>query len=201
MHRKDLDKFYSDKRLGSFVENGKTYFRLFAPQAERVTLITYTKAENSTGKKYKMICDADGVWEAVIEGELFGIFYGFSVKQKHQRPDEEIVCLDPYAKAVVTLNNYLNPRKSIVVKENDYDWQGDEWIQMDWRDLVIYEMHVRDMTAHKSSGAKNLGTYRALVDKKNNGGINYIKNLGVNAVELLPVQEFGNVEIPLKKSL
>ncbi len=199
MHRKDLDKFYSDKRLGSFVENGKTYFRLFAPQAERVTLITYTKAENSTGKKYKMICDADGVWEAVIEGELFGIFYGFSVKQKHQRPDEEIVCLDPYAKAVVTLNNYLNPRKAIVVRENNYDWQDDEWIQMDWRDLVIYEMHVRDMTAHKTAGSRNPGTYKALVDKKIKGGINYLKNLGVNAVELLPVQEFGNVEIPFKK--
>jgi len=199
MQKMDLDKFYSSKRLGSFVEDGKTYFRLFAPRAERVMLITFTKAENSSGKKFKMNCDADGVWEAVIEGELFGIFYGFSVLQKTRKNDEEIVCLDPYAKAITTLNNFFNPRKAIVIKEDDFNWQGDEWIQMDWRDLIIYEMHVRDMTAHKSSGAKKPGTFNALIDKNIKGGIKYIKSLGVNAVELLPVQEFGNIEIPFNK--
>lgn len=199
MHKKDPDSFYSTKRRGSFVEEGKTYFRLFAPSAERVTLITYTKAENSTGKKFKMNCDPDGVWEASLEGELSGTYYCYSIKHKYQKDEEEVVCFDPYAKAFASLNNYLNPRKAIVINENDYDWEGDEWIQFDWRDLIIYEMHVRDMTAHKTSGAKNPGTYKGLTEKNIKGGINYIKNLGVNAVEILPIQEFGNVEIPFNK--
>lgn len=198
MHRKDLDKFYSSKRLGSFTENGKTFFRLFAPQAERVMLVTCTKAENSSGKKYKMLRDADGVWEVILDRELYGLFYGFRIK--HKKIKEEIVCTDPYAKAVATFNNYLNPRKSIVVKDNDYNWENDKWILRDWRDLIIYEMHLRDMTAHPSSGAKFPGTYKGLIEKGITGGIEYIKSLGVNAVELLPVQEFANIEIPFRKS-
>ncbi len=67
---------------------------------------------------------------------------------------EDIVCIDPYAKAVATYQTYFSPRRAIVVKEGNYDWEGDEWIQSDWRDLIIYEMHIRDMTEHQSSGSK-----------------------------------------------
>lgn len=198
MHKKDLDKYYSSKKLGSFVEDDKTIFRIFAPRAERVMLFIYKKAESSQGKKYKMIKDDDGVWEAEFDEELYGLFYSFLIR--HKNSDEDVICLDPYAKAVATLNNYLNPRKAIVVNEDDFDWENDEWIQMDWHDLIIYEMHVRDMTAHKTSGAKNPGTYKGLTENGINGGIDYIKSLGVNAVELLPVQEFANVEIPFNKT-
>ncbi len=197
MSKKDLDRFYSSKRLGSFIESGKTIYRVFAPQAERVLLVTYTKVEHSSGKKFKMIRDHDGVWEASLDGEFYGSFYGYQIKHKYSK--EEIVCIDPYAKAVATFNNYLNPRKAIVVKENNYDWENDEWIQRDWRDLIIYEMHIRDMTAHPSSGATSPGTYKGLIEKGKTGGIEYIKSLGVNAVEFLPVQEFANIEIPFNK--
>lgn len=198
MHKKNLDKFYSSKKLGSFIENDKTVFRLFAPQAERVLLITYSKVENSSGKKFKMIRDKDGVWETYLDGNLTGSFYGYQVKYKNNK--EENVCIDPYSKAVATYNNYLNPRKSIVVEENNYDWENDRWIQRDWRDLIIYEMHLRDMTAHPSSGAKRPGTYKGLIEKGITGGIEYINKLGVNAVEFLPLQEFGNIEIPFNKN-
>jgi pullulanase len=198
MHKKDLDKFFSFKRLGSFAEDGRTIFRLFAPQAERVLLILYSNAENSSGKKFKMIRDSDGVWETSLDSELYGSFYGYQVKHKNVR--DEIVCIDPYSRAVATYNNYLNPRKSIVIKDNDYDWENDEWIQRDWRDLIIYEMHLRDMTAHPSSGANFPGTYKGLIENGITGGIEYIKSLGVNTVELLPIQEFANIEIPFNKS-
>jgi pullulanase/glycogen debranching enzyme len=198
MHKKDLDKFYSSKRLGSFTENDKTIFRLFAPQAERVLLIIYPKVENSSGKKFKMVRDNDGVWEASLDGNLHGSFYGYQVKHKNKK--DEVVCIDPYAKAIATFNNYLNPRKSIVVKDDNYDWENDHWIQRDWRDLIIYEMHLRDMTAHPSSGAKFPGTYKGLIEKGITGGIEYIKKLGVNTVEFLPVQEFANIEIPFNKN-
>lgn len=206
--QKELDKFYSDlpdrqagKRLGSFVENGKTYFRLFTPNAEKVSLLTFEKPEQTKGKEFQMMRDENGVWETSLDGELYGLFYGFKVCHPGTPCIEDLVCVDPYAKAVATFQTYFSPRRAIVVKEGNYLWEGDEWIQRDWRDLIIYEMHIRDMTEHPSSGVTERGTYKGLVEKGKVGGIDYIKNLGINTVELLPSHEFANIEIPFKDSL
>ncbi len=199
--QKKFDQLYSDKKLGSFVKEGKTFFRVFSPSAEDVKLIMFENPEHVFGKAYEMGKDENGVWEVSLEGELYGSFYGYRVKHRDIPGIENIICLDPYAKAVTTFNTYFNPRRAIVIKEDDYNWEGDEWLQMDWRDLIIYEMHIRDMTEHRSSGAKERGTYKGLIEKGKSGGIDYLKSLGVNAVELLPAQEFANIEIPFKDSL
>ena len=196
----ELDKYYSDKKLGSFIKDGKTFFRLFAPNAEKVFLVTFNQPEDSASSKYELVKDNDGVWEIVLDGEKYGLYYGFLVKHHGKKLDSNIICLDPYAKAAATLNTYGSPRRAIVVKENDYDWDGDEWIRRNWRDLIIYEMHVRDMTMHPSSGVNNPGTYIGLTEENRWGGINYIYGLGVNTVELLPAHEFANIEIPYQKS-
>jgi pullulanase/glycogen debranching enzyme len=196
---KELDKYYSSKKLGSFVEDNKTCFRLFAPCAVKVLLVMFDSLGDKNGIAFEMVKDSDGIWEYVIEGEKFGAYYGYKVFHGKTNKEEAPLCIDPYSKAVATFNTYMNPRKSIVVKENNYNWEGDTWIRNDWRDLIIYEMHVRDMTAHPSSGAKKPGTYQGLVEKGITGGIDYIKNLGVNAVELLPCQEYANVEIPFNR--
>ncbi len=196
----ELNKIYSDKKLGSFVENGKTFFCLFAPNAEQVTLVTKNSPENSVQKEYEMQKDKDGVWETSIDGEHYGLFYGYKVKHSNDPESGKVICIDPYAKAVASFNTYFNPRLSIVIKENNYDWENDSWIQRDWHDLIVYEMHVRDMTEHESSGVNERGTYEGLTEKGKRGGLDYIKSLGVNTVELLPAQEFGNVEAPFKDS-
>jgi pullulanase len=192
----ELDKYYSDKKLGAFVQDGKTYFRLFTPNAEKVTLVVFDNVKDEKGIEYQMTRDENAVWETSIDGEHYGKFYGFLVKHKDKEP---VLCIDPYAKAVASYNNYFTPRKSVLVKDDNYNWQDDNWIQRDWSDLIIYEMHVRDMTEHSSSGAKERGTYRGLVEKGRTGGIDYIKKLGVNTVELLPSQEYANIEIPYKQ--
>jgi len=194
----ELDKYHSDKKLGSFVENGKTFFRIFTPNAEKVTLVIFNKVDDKSGKEYELVRDENAVWETALDGELYGKFYGFNVKHKGK---ETVLCLDPYAKAVASYNTYFTPRKGIVIKEGDYNWDSDNWIQRDWRDIIVYEMHVRDMTEHLSSGVKEKGTYQGLIENGKTGGINYIKNLGVNTIELLPAQEFANIEIPFKDSL
>ncbi len=145
-----------------------------------------------------MTRDENAVWETVLDGELYGKFYGFNVKHKDK---DAVFCLDPYAKAVASLQHLFYSTKVIVVKEGNYNWESDNWIQRDWRDLIVYEMHVRDMTEHPTSGVKERGTYKGLIEKGKTGGIDYIKNLGVNTVELLPSQEFANIEIPFKDSL
>jgi pullulanase/glycogen debranching enzyme len=198
LRQNELDKFYSDKKLGSFVEDGKTFFRLFTPNAEKVSLIIFNSVDDKTGKEYEMIRDENAVWETSLDGELYGKFYGYNVKHKDK---DAVLCLDPYAKAVASYNTYFTPRKGVVVKEGDYDWKSDNWIQRDWRDLIVYEMHVRDMTEHQTSGVTERGTYKGLVEKGKTGGIGYIKDLGINTVELLPSQEFANIEIPFKDSL
>jgi len=198
---KNLDKYYSTKRLGSFVEHGKTFFRLFAPDAESVALVTFKDAEDTAGNEYKMFRDNEGVWETSIDGEQYGLFYGYKVYNPKYPLTKNVICIDPYTKAVASYNTYFTPRRSMVVKEGNYDWHGDHWIQRDWRDLIIYEMHIRDMTADPSSGADKPGTYQGLIEHGKTGGIDYIKKLGVNTVELLPSQEFANIEIPYKDSL
>ena len=94
----------------------------------------------------------------------------------------------------------------MVVEEKDYNAlvgrrEDDKWIKRDWRDLIIYEMHVRDMTIDKSSGVEERGTYKGLTELCKPGGLSYIKSLGINTVELLPSQEFANIESPYKDSL
>jgi len=199
---KELDKYYSSKQLGSFVEDGKTLFRLFAPNAQSVTLITFQDLNQKNGDEFKMDRDNNGVWEVIVDGEKYGIYYGFKVIHKESSAEEKnVICVDPYAKAVATFNTYFSPRRAIVLKENEYNWEDDNWIQRDWRDLIIYEMHIRDATAHFSSGSSKPGTYQGLIEKGKSGGIDYIKSLGVNTVELLPAQEFANIEIPFNDSL
>ncbi len=194
--QRKLDKIYSDKKLGAFVENNKSYFRLFTPNAEDVSLVIFENVDDSAGVVYDMTRDENSVWEVVIDEVLYGKYYNFLVKHKNK---EAVLCLDPYAKAVASFNSYFTPRKGIIIKENDFDWEGDTWIRNNWRDLIIYEMHIRDMTEHPSSEVEQRGTYLGLTEKNKKGGLSYIKKLGVNAVELLPSMEFANVEIPYRK--
>jgi len=200
-HLKSLDKFYSAKKLGSSVEPGKTIFRLFAPQAKQVVLFTFNNVNEAEGKQRQMEKDIDGVWFVSLEGEHPGLFYGYKVINEEADKNSDVLCIDPYSRAVASYNEYFTPRKSIVIKDDNYDWEGDSWIKRDWRDAIIYEMHIKDQTAHPSSGAKRPGTYMGLTEKGIKGGLDYIKALGVNTVELLPAQEFANIEIPYKDSL
>lgn len=200
-HLNDLDKFYSTKKLGAFVQDNQTVFRLFAPQALDVNLYLFERPEDKKGKTFKMIRDSNGVWEFAYHKPLNKIYYGFRIKNSpNENIDKNPLCIDPYSKAVTSLTTYYNPRKSILV-DLPFDWEGDTWIQQDWRDLVIYEMHLRDMTYHQTSGVSNPGTYLGLTEKNKTGGLSYIKNLGVNTVELLPAMDFGRIEIPYKDTL
>lgn len=71
----------------------------------------------------------------------------------------------------------------------DFDWEGDRPLNLKMEDLVIYELHVRGFTQHPSSGVEHPGTYLGLTEK-----LDYLKDLGVNCVELMPVNEFNELE-------
>lgn len=197
-----LDKLYSTKKLGAFYEDGRTHFRLFAPQAAKVVLYLFDSPGDKKGEVHQMAKADDGVWDIALWGEKYGKYYAFKVYRNSSETESEApLCLDPYAKAVATYNTYLSPRLGIILKEDTYNWEGDRWIQQDWRDVILYEMHIRDATAHATAGAKKPGTYMGLTEKGITGGLPYIKELGVTTVELLPSMEFANIELPYKKEL
>ncbi|MBI3189839.1 MAG: pullulanase, partial [Ignavibacteriales bacterium] len=102
---------------------------------------------------------------------------------------------------VVTKTNWHQQAKTLIVN-TEYDWEGDTFVAPDnYSKLIIYESHVRDLTAHSSSGISSKGTYKGLTEEGKQGGLSYLKELGVNAIELLPTQKFGNIELPYRDSI
>ena len=110
--------------------------------------------------------------------------------------DRTKILLDPYARSITGRSVWGREpdpgdpfvHRGQIIRE-DYDWEGDKLLEIPFRDLVIYEMHVRSATMHPSSGVKYPGTYAGLTGK-----IPYLKKLGVNCVELMPVFEFDEYE-------
>lgn len=110
--------------------------------------------------------------------------------------NEENVLLDPYSRAVTGQRKWgEKPEggkdfeyRARVVKSS-FDWGNIKQLEQPFEDLVIYETHVRGYTKDKSSGVSAPGTFAGLKDK-----IPYLKDLGINAVELMPIFEFNEME-------
>ncbi|NQT24034.1 pullulanase [candidate division KSB1 bacterium] len=201
-----LNEFQSDKKLGCFTENGDAVFRLFAPQAAQVQLALFNIYDQFSHAVHEMIRDLDGVWEIRLPKSLNAKYYAYRLNGRSPNSSKgfsEIDIPDPYSQAVVTTNDYRHVAKSLVQPDTEFDWQRDSWVCPKPESLMIYELHVRDMTAHETSGlpADRRGTYQGLSEFGHRGGLDYIRALGMNAVELLPVHEFTNIEIPYKDAI
>jgi pullulanase len=201
-----LDKFISSKPLGYQIENGGTAFRLFAPRATRVHVLLFERPDGKTGMEWPMTRDKDGVWEAAIDGVHYNAFYGYRIwgnAHATEMFNPNVVVADPYSKAVVSRNHYTHESKSLIPAPQDFQWETPGWICPDLEDLVVYEMHVRDATVHASSGIRPewRGSYLGLTETGRGGGLDHVRSLGVNAVELMPCQEFGNLEPDFQKPM
>jgi pullulanase len=198
-----LDSLLSDKILGCTKENSGTAFRVFAPRAAAVRLELFERFDDPGGRMVELTRDSDGVWEAFLADSFPERFYGYRISGPPGESESflpDVTVADPYGRALSTRNHYLHAGRTLIPSVSSFDWKGDGWIAPAMEDLVIYEMHVRDMTVHPSSGVdpRLRGTYAGLIQPGRAGGIDYIASLGVNAVELLPVQEFANIEIDFK---
>ncbi|NQU68783.1 MAG: pullulanase [Candidatus Marinimicrobia bacterium] len=187
---------------GVTVKEGKTEFLIMAPASYRVELIVFENFADATGKSYEMIRKDGNHYSLAISSDLSGKYYGYRFynydKSTQEFPEKTIVA-DPYSRAVASQNIYNSVAKSLIYSDN-FDWQQDTWVSYDPRDLIIYEAHLKDMTAHPSSGARYPGTYTGFVDKLQSGGIAHLKDMGYNAIEFLPLFDFGNVELPFRDS-
>lgn len=197
---------------GAVVLADGVQFVLFSRHAAAVSVLLYDDPKRDPVEEIVLDpkqCRRGDLWSVFVPGLTDGQIYAFRVQGPNDaalghRFDPSVALLDPYAKA--TTSNRHSPRRSrspyqgsnadrpkSVVVSDDFDWAGDAPLNRPLADAVIYELHVRGLTMHASSGVRSPGTFRGLVDK-----IPYLKDLGVTAVELLPVHEFDHLEHPRK---
>jgi len=181
---------------GAFLRPGGIEFKIYAPSSDIVKLVIFEKVDDESGFEYPMEKLKNGDWTYFLKNAPLGTMYGYRLAGPWN--DENVIVADPYSKATVTQNNWRHVAKSLVI-DAAFDWEGDTWTNIHPRDLIIYEAHVRDMTVHKSSNATAKGSYLGFIEKDQNGGIEHLKSLGVNAVQFLPLWDFANFEIPYRQ--
>ncbi|MCM8756506.1 MAG: alpha-amylase family glycosyl hydrolase, partial [Candidatus Omnitrophica bacterium] len=190
--------------FGATIVPGGVNFSIYSRYATSCTLVLFEKHspqpcceiafpdEWRIGNVFTMV---------VFNLDYDNIEYGFRMdgpfdpKNGH-RFDKTKILMDPYAKViggrdvwgvVPDWNNIYQHRARICF--DDFDWENDHPLEIPIEDLIIYEMHVRGFTRHPSSGVKHPGTFAGIIEK-----IPYLKELGINCVELMPIHEFDEFE-------
>jgi len=124
----------------------------------------------------------------------FGKCTGFEADSRATGPQPDDLWSEASATGDLSFSseeNLLHLPRCIVIDDGDFDWQGDAPLNYPLRFSVLYETHVRGLTAHASSGVKHPGTYLGVIEK-----IPYFKELGITSLEFLPIQEFNENELP-----
>ena len=200
--------------IGATLVTGGANFCVFSRSATSIELLLFEEVDDARPSRVIPIDPLANrtyhYWHVFVPGVEAGQIYGFRACGPFQpdrgfRFDPSKLLLDPYARAIVVPKSYsreaarregdnmATAMKSVVTDPHAYDWEGDVPLKRPWSRTIIYEMHVRGFTAHPSSGLpeSKRGTYAALVDK-----IPYLRQLGITAVELLPVFQFDPQDAP-----
>lgn len=190
------EKYTYSGSLGTFWTPEKTAFRLWAPTAEAVSICLYRSGDPGADDllaQLRMQPDICGTWAAERFGNLNGIYYTYLVTVDGQ-PRE--VC-DPYAKTTG-----INGCRAMIldmasVNPLQWDTDADPHAGKSITDAVLYELHIRDLSADPSAHIENKGKFLGLTETgtKTRGGhptgLDHIKALGVTHVHLLPMYDFG----------
>jgi len=200
--------------LGSTVRDGGVNFSIFSRAASGVELLLFDREDDARPVRVIGIDSSTNrtyhYWHVFVAGVQPGQIYGYRVHGPHDpasgmRFDSSKVLLDPYGRGVVVPKNYsreaaqqqegnaATAMKSVVVDPSTYDWEGDAPLRRRSSQTIIYEMHVRGFTCDPSSSVpeKIRGTYAGLIEK-----IPHLQQLGITAVELLPVFQFDAQDCP-----
>jgi glycogen operon protein len=183
---------------------GGLNFSVYTSAGTSCTLVLFSRTEESPLAEirvpdYYRIGDVYSI--VVYDLDYEDLEYGFRIDGPHEpdqghRFDRTNILMDPYARVIsgrdewgVEPNWDRSYQYRSRVAFDDFDWEGDSPLEINDADLVIYELHVRSFTKNENSGVKFKGTYAGIVEK-----IPYLKALGINAVELMPVFEFDEFE-------
>ena len=187
---------YNGCDLGAQWTPAKTVFRVWAPTAEKVCVNLY---RSGTPDAEDLLCqlhmhpDKKGTWTAQRVGNLQGLYYTYQVLVDGHLTE----ACDPYARTTG-----VNGQRAMILDLASTDPEGWEHDRNPHAgesitDAVIYELHIRDLSAHRSSRIKNKGKFLGLTETKKKTktgqptGLDHIKNLGVTHIHLLPVYDYG----------
>lgn len=189
---------YNGDDLEMVVDASGTHFRLWSPEASAAELNLYN--DGHTGRPYEILPmtfdAATGTWSASVPEQLYGKFYTFRIKK-----DGRWLAETPgvWAKAVG-----VNGMRAAVVDLDSTDpegWWKDRGPKVDnFSDVIVYEMHHRDMSMHPSSGIANKGKFLALTEHGTLSpdslatGIDHLKELGITHVHILPSYDYNSVD-------
>ncbi|MGD0470805.1 MAG: glycogen debranching protein GlgX [Terriglobales bacterium] len=144
-------------------------------------------------------------WHAFVRGLKPGVHYAYRVDgpldSAGQRFNKNKILIDPYSRgnsnslwdrgsACTPGDNLRTSMRSVVIDASGYDWEGDKPLNRPMEESIIYEAHVRGFTQSPTSGVRHPGTFAGLAEK-----IPYLKDLGINAVELLPIFDFDETAV------
>ncbi|NJD57323.1 MAG: glycogen debranching protein GlgX [Nitrospirae bacterium] len=200
--------------LGAAIRRGGVNFSVFSKSADAVELLLFDHAEDAVPSRTILLDPKKNrtyhYWHVfapdIGPGQIYGYrVYGPQEPWRGMRFDPSKVLLDPCGKAVVVPRSYSRilasqpgdncaaAMKSVVTDPRAYDWEGDTPLRRPFSQTIIYEMHVRGFTANPNSGVapEKRGTYAGLIEK-----IPYLQELGITAVELLPVYHFDEQDAP-----
>ncbi len=211
---------------GAYHRHGGVNFSLFSRNAARVWLELFDRPED--GEPALVIeldpqrHRTGDMWHVWLKGVTYGQLYAFRVDgpylpEEGHRFNRHRLLLDPYSTALLDTSRWdlsralgfdsSSPQKDLTPCPEDnaawspkslltdyrFDWDGERPLKYAWADTIIYETHVRGLTIHPSSGVKHPGAFLGVIEK-----IPYFKELGITAVELMPVQEFNEHELVVR---
>ncbi|GHU96399.1 hypothetical protein FACS1894208_10920 [Clostridia bacterium] len=185
---------YTGDDLGVVYTPETTQFRLWAPTAATANVLLYDMGqpmEDESPRSVPMLRDAKGTWVVRAEGDMKGRFYTYQVQLDGKWHE----AVDPYAAAVG-----LNGQRGKIVDLRATDpmgWEDDRRVKTAAAtDAIIYELHVRDLSAQKHSGIRHKGKFLGLAEAGTSSpdglstGLDHISELGVTHVHLLPIYDF-----------
>jgi pullulanase len=193
---------YEGNDLGANYTATATTFKVWSPVTSFVKVLLYNTAADTMPSQILELQKGDkGVWSAKVDGDLHGKYYRLQLNSY----GIDRFTPDPYSKAAT---HYIETQpydqaKSMVVdlaRTNPVGWDAVIQPKLAKRtDAIVYEVHVRDFTAKNTSGATNRGKYLGVIEPglKVAGtdlpvGLDHLKKLGVNAIQFLPIYDFGN---------
>jgi glycogen operon protein len=211
-HRPDI--YGSSYPLGPTIHREGVNFSIFCKNGSSVSLLFFNGIDDIEPSRVVELNREHNrsyhYWHTFVQGVKNGQLYGYRINgpfepAKGHWYDPDKILLDPYSKAVAIPVAYdrgafsrrgratVPSMKSVVVDLSSYDWEGDMPVRRPFSQTVIYEMHVGGFTKDESSqvGVPLRGTYLGLIQK-----IPYLVELGITAVELLPVFQFDGQEAP-----
>jgi glycogen operon protein len=190
--------------LGATITPDGINFAIFSRHADKVTLVLFNPAGTPIDE---IPLDTDhhktgDVWHILLRTRKHDLQYCYKVSGPYDPLGEghffnaETLLLDPYARALAggelwdgAKEKQAGFKRRCLIVEDHFDWQDDQPLNIPLKDSIIYEMHVRGFTCHPNSEVAKPGTFAGVAEK-----IPYFKELGITAVELMPIAEFNENE-------